>query len=126
MAISAAPAGEAHHSIAGVYDSTRPVAVQGTVVEFEFVNPHPVLTVNAAADGEPAELWRLEMDNRFELSDIGISATTFKPGDRVVVNGSAHRNEARRLYVRRLERPADGFMYEQVGFRPRVKLAPGN
>ncbi len=124
--ISTALAAEAHHSIAGVYDSTRPVALQGTVVEFEFVNPHPVLTVNAADDGQPAALWRLEMDNRFELSEIGISATTFKPGDRVIANGSAHRNEAQRLYLRRLERPADGFVYEQVGFRPRVNLTPGN
>ncbi len=124
--ISTALAAEAHHSIAGVYDSTRPVALQGTVVEFEFVNPHPVLTVNAADDGQPAALWRLEMDNRFELSEIGISATTFKPGDRVIANGSAHRNEAQRLYLRRLERPADGLIYEQVGFRPRVNLTPGN
>jgi hypothetical protein len=45
---------------------------------------------------------------------------TLKPGDRVVLNGSIGRNQPRTLYVWRLDRPADGFWYEQVGMSPKI------
>ena len=45
IATSVMPA-QAHHSIAGVYDSTRQVTVEGIVTEFHFVNPHPFVTVD--------------------------------------------------------------------------------
>ena len=62
------------------------------------------------------------MDNRFELAGIGVTAETLRPGDRIVVTGSVGREQATSLYVRRLDRPADGFRYEQVGSSPRVRL----
>jgi hypothetical protein len=65
-----------------------------------------------------AERWQLDMDNRFELAQIGFTETTLRPGDRIVVAGSPAHREPRRLYIQRLERPADGFAYEQVGNRP--------
>ena len=97
----------AHHSIANVYDSKRQETVEGTVSEFRFVNPHPVLVIDVAADGVEPELWQLEMDNRSELAEIGVTATTFRPGDRVIVRGSLARNEAHSLYLLRLDRAAD-------------------
>jgi hypothetical protein len=115
---------QAHHSISGVYDSSRRITVEGVVAEFRFVNPHPILIIDAARAGEAGrELWQLEMDNRFELAEIGIGPDTFRAGDRVVAAGSAARKEARRMYLLRLERPADGFRYEQIGFRPRIEAA---
>jgi hypothetical protein len=110
----------AHHSIATVYDSNRPVTIDGVVKEFRFINPHPLVTV-AVADGKGGEqLWYLEMDNRSELAAIGFTNRTLQPGDRVVVNGSHGRSEANRIYIRRLDRPADGFWYEQVGGSPKT------
>ena len=111
----------AHHSISSVYDGARQVTVEGRVTEFQFINPHPILIIDAATE-IPAQPWRLEMDNRFELSEIGMSADTFKLGDRVVVTGSLSRTQPQSLYIRRLDRPADGFRYEQVGSRPRIEV----
>jgi hypothetical protein len=51
-----------------------------------------------------------------------MTAETFKPGERVVATGSRNRTQAQSLYVRRLDRPADGFRYEQIGSRPRVDV----
>jgi hypothetical protein len=110
----------AHHSIAGAYDSSNPVTVDGTVRQFHFVNPHPFITVTAKDQQGRSKDWRMEMDNRWELEAIGMAASTLKPGDRVVVIGSRGRQEANSLYVRRLDRPADGFWYEQVGTTPRA------
>ena len=112
---------EAHHSIASVYDGSKSVKLEGTISKFEFVNPHPVLTIDVVNTDGNAEPWRLEMDNRSELAGIGVTTQTFKPGDRVVVAGSPARSQSRSLYLLKLERPADGFGYEQVGGSPRIR-----
>jgi hypothetical protein len=110
----------AHHSIAGVYDRNQAVKLEGAISEFHLVNPHAYLTITVdAADGR-AETWKLEMDNRYELVDVGVKPETFKPGDRIVVSGSRARDGSRSLYLLRLDRPADGFWYEQVGSSPRI------
>jgi hypothetical protein len=124
LAIGLATSGVAHshHSIAGVYDSTRQMTVAGRVTEFRFVNPHPILVIEVDV-GTERQSWQLEMDNRFELADVGMSAESYTVGDQVVATGSLARTEPQRLYLRRLDRPADGFRYEQVGSRPRVTRA---
>jgi hypothetical protein len=124
IALAAPGAALAHHSISGVYDSGRQVTVDGRVVEFQFVNPHPVLLV-APVGTDPADPpWRLEMDNRYELADIGITAKTFVPGDRVIATGSTARDASHSLYLLKLDRPADGLRYEQVGYSPRISTVP--
>jgi hypothetical protein len=120
----AAPSGAlAHHSISGVYDGSRQVTIEGHVVEFQFVNPHPFLIVATESDAKSSRTWRLEMDNRYELADIGVTAETFKPGDRVIATGSAARADDRGLYLMKLDRPADGLRYQQVGTSPRISHA---
>jgi hypothetical protein len=114
----------AHHSIAGVYDGSRQVTLDGSVAQFHYVNPHPFVTIDVKNAGGTTEQWKCEMDNRHELADVGMTAETLKQGDRVVVIGSPARAQSQSLYIRRLDRPADGFRYEQVGSSPRVRL-PG-
>jgi hypothetical protein len=104
-----------------VYDSSRQVRLEAVVTAFHFVNPHPFVEVEAPDASGGQRRWRLEMDNRFELTAEGMAADTLMPGDRVRVVGSEARDGSPRLYVRSLERPADGLLYEQVGSRPRVR-----
>jgi hypothetical protein len=110
----------AHHSISSIYDRSQQVTVEGRVTEFRFINPHPLLIIEASGDGAAMQSWQLEMDNRFELAEIGVTSETFKPGDRVVATGSLGRTQAQSLYLRRLDRPVDGFRYEQIGSRPQI------
>ena len=114
-------AARAHHSIAGAYDSSRRLTIDGVVAQFQFVNPHPFVTVDVIDAAGNAQRWKLELDNRHELVDIGVTATTLKPGDRLVVTGSPGRSQPHSLYVLRLDRPADGFGYEQVGNSPKIR-----
>ena len=65
------------------------------------------------------------LDRAHELVAIGITAATFTPGERVVVSGSLARSQQRSLYLLRLDRPADGFWYEQVGQSPRIRAPRG-
>jgi hypothetical protein len=112
---------EAHHSISGMYDTRRDVRIDGVVTRFDFVNPHPFVTVEVRETDRPPQLWQIELDDRGELGDIGMTAQTLRPGDRVIVVGSPARREANRLYLDRLDRPADGYSFEQVNGRPRLR-----
>jgi hypothetical protein len=116
---------QAHHSIAAVYDAARQITVEGRVTEFLFINPHPVIVIDVAEEGAAPHAWRLELDNRSELAQIGIDAETFRPGDRVVATGSAGRKNAQSLYALKIERPSDGLLYEQIGYSPRINRPRG-
>jgi len=114
---------EAHHSISAAYDRNQPVTLRGTIVQFALVQPHPFIVVDVREDGRE-ERWRGELDNRHELVAIGVGENTLKPGDQVVVSGSVARGVPRAFYVLRLDRPADGFWYEQVGMSPKIGVQP--
>ena len=121
LGLAWAAASSAHHSFGSIYDSGRTVALEGVVKEFLFVHPHPFLVVTVQGERGEAQAWRAEMDNRFELEDIGVDARTFKAGDRVRISGSPGRNEPQILYLWKLERPSDGLLYEQIGSTPHLK-----
>ena len=110
---------QGHHSISAVYDRDRPVTLDGVLVEFAMVQPHPFVVVDVK-NGRETTRWRGELDNRWELESIGMTARTLKPGDRLVLNGQSGRNQPNSLYVMRLDRPSDGFWYEQVGMSPKA------
>ena len=110
---------QGHHSISAMYDRAKPVTLDAVLVEFAMIQPHPFVVVDVR-NGRETGRWRGELDNRWELEAIGMNAQTLKPGDRLVLNGQSGRNQAQTLYVMRLERPADGFWYEQVGMSPRI------
>ena len=111
-----------HHSIAGVYDSSRKVTIEGVISEFQFINPHPFVIMDVTKGGKKLEQWKLEMDNRSELVEIGVTSQTLRPGDRVIVTGSPGRTQPQSLYIGKLDRPSDGFQYEQVGSTPRIRV----
>ena len=111
-----------HHSLSE-YDASRRVTLNAIVREFHFVNPHPYLLVDGRLD-TASRVWRLELDNRFELIDIGMTARTFARGDELRISGPPGRDDQAILYVRELYRAEDGFRYEQVGNTPQIFRAP--
>jgi hypothetical protein len=114
----------AHHSFSSVYDSGQTVTFTAIVREFQFIHPHPFLVVEVHSEAGERRTWRAEMDNRFELEDIGMTRSTFRPGDEVVVSGSPGRNQAFILYLWRLDRAADGLRYRQTGSTPSLDTTP--
>ncbi len=75
----------AHHSFA-MFDAQKTVTLQGTVKEFEWVNPHSWLrfTVNDEKTGKPV-LWAIELSSPGRLVTMGMRADSVKPGDAVSV-----------------------------------------
>src|SRR5207237_3695826 len=78
----------AHHSFAAEYDSNKPVTLKGTVVKFDWVNPHSRLymEVKDEATGQTVQ-WELETGNVTTLQRRGWRRDTLKPGDSIVVIG---------------------------------------
>lgn len=76
----------AHHSHSG-FDLDRVIAFQGSVVKFEWTNPHVYLSV---ADESGAE-WLIETDPTPVMSRSGWTRDSFSPGDLVTVRANPDR-----------------------------------
>jgi hypothetical protein len=76
------------------------------------VDPHPWVVMEVKDRNGKAQRWMMEMDNRWELIELGFETETLKPGDRLVVYGSPARRQPHSLYIRKLDRPSDGFTYQ--------------
>jgi len=69
----------AHHS--WPINNDRLVTVKGTVIEFKWANPHPMMTLEVQANDGRTEQWLIggPAINRMEAN--GWTKTTVKPGD---------------------------------------------
>jgi hypothetical protein len=76
----------AHHS--WPVNMSQLVTVKGTVMEFEWANPHPMITLEVRSDDGKVEKWLVggPAINRMEAN--GWTKTTVKPGD--VITGTGY------------------------------------
>jgi len=103
--VSAAVPASAHHSWPVSFSQL--VTVKGTVIEFTWANPHPMITLEVRTDDGGVEKWLIggPATNRMEAN--GWTKTTVKPGD--VITGIGYQFADGQKIVR-LERAilADG------------------
>ena len=78
----------AHHSFA-MFDMSKNVTFQGTVVEYNWENPHThiIVKVPDSAGKDLAGTWDIEGGAVNIMVKQGWSKTTFKPGDSITVVG---------------------------------------
>lgn len=69
----------AHHS--WPVNTGRLVTVKGTVVDFEWANPHPMITLEVTNDDGRTEKWKVGGPAIVRMERNGWSKTTVKPGD---------------------------------------------
>jgi hypothetical protein len=85
--ILAAGAALAHHSAPVFYKVEERITLSGTVSEFRFSNPHAILKFEVVpADGEKQQ-WTAETTSPSILRRRGWSQASFKPGDKVKLEG---------------------------------------
>jgi hypothetical protein len=71
----------AHHSFGAEFDSTKPVKLDGTVVKFEWVNPHSWIHIKIA-DGT---VWRVEGGAPSALLRRGWNRNSLPAGTKIIV-----------------------------------------
>ena len=84
VAAGAARSVAAHHSPV-MFDMTKSVTIEGTVVEFSWTNPHSSIQLDVAGAGGAVERWGVEMGSPNSMVRAGWKSTILKPGDRVSV-----------------------------------------
>jgi hypothetical protein len=62
--------------------------ISGTVKRFDWENPHPLLLLEVKNDKGESETWAVEFHPPNVMSrGLGWTHDTFKPGDKVTING---------------------------------------
>jgi hypothetical protein len=87
----AAPA-EAHHSFA-LYDRTKTIVREGSIVSYSWLNPHVYVDVAFADDD--GRTWSLEATAIPMLTRLGWTAKTLHKGDKVTVKYAPLKNGER-------------------------------
>jgi hypothetical protein len=81
----------AHHSFA-MFDQTKKVVLKGTVVAFQWTNPHAFLELDVPGAGGTSVHWSIELNSPNNLKRQGWSRNSVKPGDKVTVTINPVRN----------------------------------
>ena len=102
----------AHHGSAA-YDLNTST-ISGTIVEFQFVNPHCQLRVDVKGDKGNVVQWTGEFTNPAALHRRGWTKEMFKPGDAITLEGNRAKSGAPFMRVMKLEM-ADGKKLTALG-----------
>jgi hypothetical protein len=84
-ALVTAGAAVAHHSFA-MFDQSKTIAIEGTVKDFRWTNPHVFIQLMVKNDRGAAEEWSIEMTSPEHLARAGWRPGTLKPGDPLTLN----------------------------------------
>src|SRR6266513_2243395 len=82
----------AHHSIGATYDASKEVKLVGKLVQFDFRNPHAFVHIEAPDKDGKIQRWAVEWGGASSLGGQGVTRTTLKAGDEVVITGNPARN----------------------------------
>lgn len=94
----------AHHGTAA-YDSAKTIAVQGTVTDFQFVNPHVLIFFDVKDDNGNIQKWQGELTSPNHLSRSGWSKHTLNAGDQVTFTGVRAKSGAPTLWLTKVVGP---------------------
>jgi hypothetical protein len=91
----------AHHGTSA-YDTTKMTTVKGTVTEFQFNNPHVIISVETKDDKGKVELWTSEANSPNVLTRHGWDRDIIKKGDQITIIGNRPKNGAKTLRLQKV------------------------
>lgn len=97
----------AHHSFAVFFDSERTVSVRGTVIDFQFRNPHGLIRIKVVDKDGKESVWKAETNSPSILERRGWAKDTLKAGETITMDGWPARDGSNYLRLRTAKR-ADG------------------
>jgi len=96
----------AHHGGAA-YDNSTLTTLTGTVTDFQFIQPHPLIFLDVKDASGNIEKWYVEMTAPNHLVHFGWNGHKLHPGDVIQVKGNAAKNGNKVLNLRKIY-DADG------------------
>ena len=84
----------AHHST-GLFDQSQVILQEGTVNEFEWINPHTWLHVDFTDENGNVTTWAFEGGSVSQLTSLGWSRDDFLPGTEITVGFRPMRDGSR-------------------------------
>ena len=106
----------AHHSQV-MYDGDTEIEMRGVVEEFDWANPHTWLYVTITDESGAPSQWVFESNSTGQLTRVGWSADSIKPGDEVTVIMHPLRDGTRGGTIVAVHMP-DGTVLPSGGMRP--------
>ncbi len=91
----------AHHGTSA-YDTTKLTTVKGTVTDFQFNNPHVMISVEAKDDKGKIETWTSEANSPNVLTRHGWDRDIIKKGDQITIIGNRPKNGAKTLRLQKV------------------------
>ena len=91
----------AHHGTSA-YDTTKLTTVKGTVTDFQFNNPHVMISIEAKDDKGKVEIWISEANSPNVLTRHGWDRDIIKKGDQITVIGYRPKNGATTLRLQKV------------------------
>lgn len=83
----------AHHSFSAVFDSNKPVTLEGTVTKLDWFNPHIWIYLTVEESDGTSAAYQCESSSPNALRRRGWSRDTLKPGDHITIEGLAARKD---------------------------------
>ncbi len=94
----------AHHGSAA-YETSKSVSITGTVSDFQFVNPHVLISLDVK---DPTtgkmEKWQGELTSPNHLARAGWTKSTLKPGDQVTIIGGPAKSGSTTMWIRKVQK----------------------
>jgi hypothetical protein len=77
----------AHHAFSAEFDASKPIKLQGTVTEMEWINPHAWVHVDVKTPDGKVESWMIEGGTPNTLFRRGFTKDALAVGTQIVVDG---------------------------------------
>ena len=107
MLLTGTPVLRAHHAFAAEFDANKPVHFgDATVAKVELINPHSWIHVDVKLADGTTERWAIEAGSPNILLRRGITRTTLKKGDKIVIDGYQAKDGSKRANGRDLTLPS--------------------
>ncbi len=103
-----------HHSFAAEFDGAKIQTIKGSLVEFQWMNPHAYLIVDVTDGAGKTVRWGVQSRNLSILKRQGLSKQTFKVGEVVTIELYHHHDPTRNVGFARYIQRADGTKYDVI------------